>query len=543
MPAPPAPSSDPRPAHRAELRQLAAFGLGFCLLAAASYLLPGARAVRPWLPGEAIPLVGLATRPVVVKEDAQGDLAQRGQAPAGTPSGASADPAATDLPAAAPDAATLAATDASPLPARPPARPQPLGGPPEALEPFFAQLALAEQGYPGAVVRALHWGDSTIAGDGITGTVRDRLQARFGDAGPGFLAVSVDPRWALRPGIARWTQGEWESLGITFGGAPTAAYGLAGTLATARAEASATLGGRKLGEQDGGDRQLVHRIDVYYQRQPGGGTLSVKPKGAPGATLRTDSGGDRTADAFHMLTSPQGSPTVWIKADGSGPVTVYGVALETAGPGLTWESFGVAGSGQGSILSNQSARHLAGQVARRQPHLVVYQTGGNELGYPSLKNGEGELYLETYGKVLARLRAGAPQAACLVVTPLDQAVRERGQVVSKPMLTRMVALQERAATEAGCAFWDARGAMGGEGSFARWLDHEPRMAWTDLMHLTDEGLEIIGHGLADAIEAAYDAWKLAHPERIPAPYPQAPPAAPAPQAAPAALVPTAPAAG
>jgi lysophospholipase L1-like esterase len=355
--------------------------------------------------------------------------------------------------------------------------------------------------------------------------VRDRLQARFGDAGPGFLAVAVDPRWALRPGIARWTQGDWESLGITFGGAPTAAYGLAGTLATARAEASATLGGRKLGEQDGGDRQLVHRIDVYYQRQPGGGTLSVKPKGAPGATLRTDSGSDRTADAFHMLTSPQGSPTVWIKADGGGPVTVYGVALETAGPGLTWESFGVAGSGQGSILTNQSARHLAGQVARRQPHLVVYQTGGNELGYPSLKQGAGELYLETYGKVLARLRAGAPDAACLVVTPLDQATRERGQVVSKPMLTRMVALQEQAATEAGCAFWDARGAMGGEGAFARWLDHEPRMAWTDLMHLTDEGLEIIGHGLADAIEASYDQWRRDHPERFPPPYVTPPPPA------------------
>lgn len=518
MPAPlpsPAPAdpraSDLRSSHRTELRRLAAFGLGLGLLAGASYLLPAARTVRPWLPGEPLPLVGLATRGTVVKEDAQGDLQVRADA-APPPAAAGALPDA----APAPEVETLAA--AAPMPTRPPARPQPLGGPPDALDRFFAQLAMAEQGYPGAVVRALHWGDSTIAGDGITSTVRDRLQARFGDAGPGFLAVAVDPRWALRPGIARWTQGEWESLGITFGGAPTAAYGLAGTLATARAEASATLGGRKLAEDQGGDRQPVHRIDVYYQRQPGGGTLSVKPKGAPGATLRTDSGSDRFVDAFHLLTSPQGSPTVWIKADGTGPVTVYGVALETSGPGLTWESFGVAGSGQGSILTNQSARHLAGQVARRQPHLVVYQTGGNELGYPSLKQGEGALYLETYGKVLARLRAGAPEAACLVITPLDQATRERGQVLSKPMLTRMIALQEQAATEAGCAFWDARGAMGGEGAFARWLDHEPRMAWTDLMHLTDEGLEIIGNGLADAIEVSYDQWKQAHPEQVPAPY-------------------------
>lgn len=488
--------------HRTELLRMAGFVVSLGVLAGAAYLVPAAEAVRPWLPGEELPLVGLVQRQAVVREDAQGELSVR----------STAAPVVVEAPAPV-------AEEGPTLPLRPPATPTPLVFDDGALDGFFAALALAEAGYPGVVVRALHWGDSTIAGDGITGTVRDQLQARFGDAGPGFLAVAVDPRWSIRPGIARWPKGDWQSLSITFGGAEGPSYGLAGTVATATEEASATLGGRKAADAArNSDRQLIHRVDVFYQRQPGGGLLSVKPRGAGGATLQTDSGSDRTWDDFHLLTSPEGSSTVWLKADGSGPVTVYGVALETNGPGLTWESFGVAGSGQGSFLNNQSARHLAGQVERRQPHLVVFQTGGNELGYPSLKQGDGGLYRDTYGRVLARLRGGAPDAACLVITPLDQATRERGQILSKPLLTRMVDLQRQAALDAGCAFWDARGAMGGEGSFALWLDHEPRLAWTDLMHLTDEGLEIIGHSLADAIELSYDQWKLDHPDAVPAPY-------------------------
>ena len=115
------------------------------------------------------------------------------------------------------------------------------------------------------------------------------------------------------------------------------------------------------------------------------------------------------------------------------------------------------------------------------------------------------------------MRAGAPDADCLVIPPVDQATRERGRVVSKPQLSKMVRVQRRAAESAGCAFWDARHAMGGDGSFARWLHHEPRYAWTDLMHLTTEGADILGDSLADALLAAYDQWAKNRPTPLPAP--------------------------
>lgn len=357
-------------------------------------------------------------------------------------------------------------------------------------------------------MRALHWGDSTIAADGIAGTVRSRLQVRFGDGGPGFVAVHTDPRWQIRPGILRAPKGAWESVTITFGGAPEARYGLAGNVSTAAAdeESTASLGGLKID----GQRQPLHRFDVYYQQQPGGGTFSVAPSGHRGAVLPTAR--DKHIDRFRELLAPDGASSLWLKTRGDGPVTIYGVALETAGPGVTWETLGVAGSSIGSMTAYQTKWHMKQQVERRAPDLLVYQTGGNELTYPSLLKGEGEDYEEAYVRVLEKLRAGAPEASCLLVGPLDQATRKRGQVVSKENLDRMIAVQIRIAKRAGCAFWDARAVMGGAGGFKRWLDHQPRYAWTDLIHLNSEGLELVGDSLADALLAAYDRWRLQNPD-------------------------------
>lgn len=340
------------------------------------------------------------------------------------------------------------------------------------------------------------------------------------------MAVSLDPQLSLRPDISLVTEGEWQSFNITFGGIDTSRYGLAGVVSTSTVAASATISGHKAEK----GRQPLARADLYYQVQPGGGSLTVKARGGAGANLSTAA--DKMADKYKELKLG-GATGVVVATGGDGPVAVYGVALETAGPGATWETFGVAGSSIGS-LTRQGRAHLAGQVARRKPDLVVYMTGGNEVGYPSLSSGEGEGYAEAYGVALTKLRAGAPDASCLVVGPLDQATRSRGEVVSKPMLTRMITIQQKVATDAGCAFWDARAAMGGEGGFKRFLEHQPKYAWTDLMHLTQEGQDLIGQGLADALLGSYDAWRPAHPEAGYKAPPPEPTPAPSPAATPAA---------
>ena len=489
--------------HRHELRQLGLFGLAAGALVAGLYLVPAAAPLRPWVPGEPLPLIHIVSDDIQVAENARGELEEVTvvAAPPAEITLASATLSGPSEPEPPSDPAII---DIATLPAHDPAMPVALALAPGGLDRFFGALAAAEDGEPGRVVRVLHWGDSTIAADGIAGTVRQRLTTRFGDGGPGFLAVAVDPQWSLRPGITRATEGEWQSYNITFGGPDVTRYGLAGIVSTATTQASASLSGQRTDK----GRQAIAHADVYYQAQPGGGTLTVTPRG--GATWSASTAAEKVADRYKDLNGG-GATSLYLSAAGDGPVTLYGVALETAGPGVTWEAFGVAGSSIGS-LTRQSKAHLAAQVGRRNPDLVVYMTGGNEVGYPSLSSGEGAGYRDAYRIALQKLRAGAPQASCLVIGPLDQARRERGKVESKPMLTRMIALQRAVALQEGCAFWDARASMGGEGGFQRFLDFTPRMAWTDLMHLTTEGLDRVGQSLADALLGSYDAWRRAHPE-------------------------------
>src|ERR1700683_5343573 len=61
--------------------------------------------------------------------------------------------------------------------------------PPGSLDAFYASLRR------GQVTRILHYGDSPTTADSITSEVRRLLQARFGDAGHGFLLIAKPWAW------------------------------------------------------------------------------------------------------------------------------------------------------------------------------------------------------------------------------------------------------------------------------------------------------------------------------------------------------------
>ena len=163
-------------------------------------------------------------------------------------------------------------------------------------------------------------------------------------------------------------------------------------------------------------------------------------------------------------------------------------------------------------MQKQHDAHLSNQIAARDPSLLVYWTGGNELGYPSLKSSTGKSYKKYYRKVVRNLKNGAPQASCLLIGPLDQAKRENGQIVSKPTLDKLIRFQREVAEDEGCAYWDARAAMGGNNAFKEWLSYTPSLASPDLAHLTGRGRKRIGDTLADVLMREYDLWRIDNPE-------------------------------
>lgn len=361
-----------------------------------------------------------------------------------------------------------------------------------ALRGWFDALGRASTG--SGVARAVHYGDSTIACDGIARTVRSRLTARFGDAGPGFITASLDPRWHSRSDVQGRKSGDWTLKTILLGGA-SGRYGLGGIVGIARA-ASATV---RAMTGDAVSRQ--RHAEVWYQSGVGYGTVWAKADGVE--LVRVSAADAATGDQRATFDVPAGFESVSFGA--SGVVPFYGVVLETGLAGATWEDVGVVGVGSKSF-STFAGAGLAAQMALRDPDLIVVELGGNEAGYPSLLGNGGAVYRPIFESALRTIRAGAPNAACLVIPPLDQAAVDEttGLAASKPGLPNLVAQQRAAAIAGGCGFWDAWSAMGGKGSAVTWANARG-LGTGDYVHLSPAGLERIGGALADALLAAYDA--------------------------------------
>ncbi len=469
---------------------LAAFGTAGAAVAT-TWLVPALADHRPWVPGDPIPVVSAlvpSAAPRVVETESGELVSAEDAAPRVIAQAEAATPPAPPR---------VEGVDPASLPARPPGVPTPLvDAEHRGMSAFYAALHRARLGR--GLARASHWGDSTIAADGISGTVRARLQSRFGDGGPGFLPVGMDPRWSSRPDVSVVREGEWTTYSLLQGGAPGSRYGMGGIVTTAPADGRVTIYAPKRSD---GTRTPQTHVEVWYQATPEAGRFSATAGGRTlgGGSAAADPAGDR----FLVKDVPEGFQRVTLAAQ-EGPVSFYGVVMETKGPGVTWDALGVVGVGSHSF-GHVGRKHLAAQVARRDPDLLVVQLGGNELGHPSLSKG-GDGYATYYGAALEKVRAGAPEAGCLLVTPLDQTTRKGGKATTKATLPALVAQQRAIAAARGCAFWDAWAAMGGSGSMVAWSRRKPALAWTDGLHLSSDGQAIIGDLLADAIEAGYDLW-------------------------------------
>ena len=366
---------------------------------------------------------------------------------------------------------------------------------PEALDPFFASLAETDAGFAGAVTRVTHWGDSAIAADNVTSSLRQTMQRRFGDAGHGFH-LAARPHSSYYHRAMKFSGGEgFSKCYIIHGCAKDGRYGIGGTVATSAGGGRSTFAthpktpnGRK-----------VSKYEVWYQARPGGGKLRLVVDG--GEPEFVDTSADEVRDAWHVKEVEDGAHELEIRASGGGKVKVYGVVMEREGPGVVWDEMSQIGAFTSRFLYFDPT-HIREQIEHRGTNLIVFEFGGNDL---LLKGRNSQKYREQFSKVLARFRAGDDPPACLVISPVDHGQREGNRIVSVEGMQRTTDAQREAAHENGCAFFDTRAAMGGENSVARW--RSKRWISGDLSHLTGSGQRVLGQLVYLALMKGYRDYR------------------------------------
>jgi lysophospholipase L1-like esterase len=364
-----------------------------------------------------------------------------------------------------------------------------------ALHAFHASLRLAKKGE--VKLRVVVFGASHVAGDGFTGLLRRRLQARFGDAGPGYAVLARPWNRYNRPDLSITYSRGWRSCWVKRDRQRAdGRYGLAGvSFASSSPE---DFGRIETIARRGKLVRRVSKIEVAYWAQPLGGTVEVLIDGQrqEGIPTRADSPGS----AYRTYTVEDRPHRIELRPRGDGEVMLFGVTLEREVPGVVLDSLGVNGARASDQLKWDDAL-FAAQLAHRNPALVVLAYGTNESGDKRDPLAQYESRLE---RVVARVRRAAPLASCLLVGPSDWPLREHGLYQARPRQAGLIDAQRRVAHRHGCGFWDFRAAMGGELAMLRWRAASPPLALKDNVHLTRAGYERIGELLWDALMQGFD---------------------------------------
>jgi lysophospholipase L1-like esterase len=374
--------------------------------------------------------------------------------------------------------------------------------PQDSLREFFQALQLAEDSAKQAVegsagnvrpVHVVHYGDSPTTADLITADIRRRLQERFGNAGHGFSLVAPPWVWYQHKGVKLSAEG-WELQSPAIGKRGDGIFG---------------MGGVSFDGEEGAFSEITladgshTRLRIYFMRRPEGGVFTVEANGEEIAETNTD--GEREVSAWQTYPIPPGARNITIRVL-DGTVRVFGVEFFKNRPGVVYSSLGLNGASTETLSRHMDLQHWGRQLRAASPDLVVINYGTNESVHKDYVASRLE---EELRRAIRRVREAVPDAAILVMSPMDRGVKDdEGNISTAETIPQVVEIQKRVAAEMNVAFFNTFAAMGGSGTMAKWYASNPRLVGSDYIHPLPAGAKLVGDMLYDGIEQQYRMFKL-----------------------------------
>jgi lysophospholipase L1-like esterase len=379
---------------------------------------------------------------------------------------------------------------------------------PNPLAPFFNELdALKTNPH---LVRMVHYGDSQIEGDRISGTLRNKMQAQFGGCGAG--TVPVFDVADIRSSVKLACSDNWKKYALYGGmyrGAGTKHYGtqasiyrygqwtdslgnLVGDSKNAWASFNKGFGGYA-------NTSRFQDFTIYYGNavKPTTVKISYGHKQLYKDTLpATTSLGIKT---FPLDTSL--AKELRVDFNGASP-DVYGFGFDCKS-GVAVDNIPMRGS-SGLDFSREDFGFLAQELKALNTRFIILQYGVNVV--PNVVSSY-DFYERSFYKQLKAFKDNLPGVCILVIGVSDISTKENGQYVSYPNIPKIRDAQRKAAFAAGCAYWDLYSAMGGANSMPSWVNAKPSLAEKDFTHFNAKGAKIIGEMLYNALMSEYVAYK------------------------------------
>ncbi len=375
------------------------------------------------------------------------------------------------------------------------------GNDPEILYPFFREINRIRKTHK--LVRILHYGDSQIEADRMTGYIRHQLQSRFGGSGCGLIPVI--PLYDGIMSVKQENAGNWERYTGFINQDSSLGHKRYGALFTfARFQAVDSLSGSKamLSFSPTGLGYRSSRIFNRFSLFLGGKQERSAIRVYAGDSL-LDSVNITSRRSYRHLTwkTPSTPHTFRLEFTGSSSPEIYGISLDNSW-GLAVDNIPLRGS-SGLVFSKVDTVLLKKMYEDLDVGLILLQFGGNVIPY--LKE-DYDYYERLFKRELGVIRRMLPAVPVVVIGPSDMSVKENGKYVTYSNLEPVRDVLKKAAMESGCAFWDMYEAMGGRNSMPSWVLAEPQLAMSDFVHFNPRGARIVGEMFCNAFLYEYDRW-------------------------------------
>lgn len=346
------------------------------------------------------------------------------------------------------------------------------------LRRFFAALnGISTLGRP---VRVAFLGDSFIEGDILTADFRERMQARFGGRGVGFVPVSSQVA-QFRPTVRLRSKG-WTTRSILSDRKPK--YLLSCLLFDAANDAPT----------------IAFETTDYMPHLKSVGTLKFLYTSNRATDLRWICNEGRDTFTARLPETDgvgqyvaKGSFTegklAFTHAQG---LQALGIALEDD-HGVVVDNFALRGN-SGLPLENLDIARCQSLQGIRPYDLIVIQYGLNVAVERTKDYG---FYRDRMVAIIKHIRTCFPGADVLLLGVSDRSKVVGGERHTMSAVKNLRRAQREAALEAGVAFWDVYEAMGGEDGMVNYVKRN--WAAKDYTHLSFQGGRELANALYDAI--------------------------------------------
>ena len=352
------------------------------------------------------------------------------------------------------------------------------------LAPFFAALANCQN----RQVRILHYGDSQIEGDRITGYFRNLMQKKYGGSGPGLMPAV--PPVAKSSAIVHSASSNWRVHSI-YQKRDTSLhhqrFGIMGSFAQ--------FGGSQAWIKFSPSGQAYKSVKKFTQCNVfyGHADSAFIVKGYADGELLWFEDIDPTADTKRLQWNFEQTPTNFrIEFGGSQSPDIYAVTLDSPA-GVMVDNLPFRGSKGTEFVKIDLAQMK--QMGHYLPvSLIIYEFGVNAVTNRSRSY---SYYEENLRKQLQYLKKVWPRAVILVVGVSDMSENGTNGYVTRSSVPKVIEAQRNAAFAEGCAFWNLYAAMGGRNSMPVWV--ESGMAQKDYTHFNRKGGHRVAQMLFEAI--------------------------------------------